>query len=153
MMRRTLYLLLACLFSYGVQGQFVAKLEVVKHIDGLCDVNEVYVLFPSFKGQEEADCPITDEKILVRLNSEVQYLKDHPKHKDKGMIGLIINCNGQVIQCKIDANNGTMSKELDAQIEAVFNSLGAWASGKLEGKNVDSSLMFSFTIKKGVISF
>ena len=152
-MRRTFYLLLGCLFSYGVQGQFVAKLEVVETIDGLCDVNEVYVLFPSFEGQEEADCPVTNEEILRRLNSEVQYLKDHPKHKDKGMIGLIIDCDGKLIQCKIDGNNRTASQELDAQIEAVFNSLGNWISGKLDGKDVDSSMMFSFTIKKGVISF
>jgi len=152
-MRRILYLLLACLFSYGVQGQFVAKLEVVEPIDGLCDVTEVYVLFPSFEGQKEADCPVTNEEILRRLNSEVQYLKDHPKLKDKGMIGLIIDCNGEVIKCEIDASYGTSSKELDAQIEAVFNSLGNWMSGKLDGKDVDSSLMFSFTIKKGIISF
>ena len=152
-MIRILYLLIACVFSYEVQGQFVAKLEVVKPIEGLCDIDEVYVLFPSFAGQQEADCPVTNDKILERLNSEVQYLKDHPKHKDKGMIGLIINCNGEVVACKIDGKNRTLSKELDAQIEAVFNSLGSWMSGKLDGKDVDSSMMFSFTIKKGVISF
>jgi hypothetical protein len=28
------------------------------------------------------------------LNTEVSFLKDNPKFKDKGMIGLVINCKG-----------------------------------------------------------
>ena len=35
------------------------------------------------------------------------------------MIGLIINCNGEVMQCKMDIK--TKSEELDTQIEAVFD--------------------------------
>jgi len=103
------------------------------------------------KGQEEAVCPVSEEEILKRLNSEVAFLKDNPKYKDEGMMGLIINCKGEIVQCKMD--NKTQSPELDKQIEAVFNSLGNWKSGKLNGKEVDTSLLYSFKIKKGVITF
>ncbi|MFT5823563.1 MAG: hypothetical protein ACI8ZM_004825 [Crocinitomix sp.] len=150
-MKKIILTLLFGFTGFTASAQFVAKLEMKEAIPGICDKNEVYALFPSLEGQEEAICPITKKEILKRLNSEVQFLKDNPKYKDKGMIGLIINCNGEVIECKMD--NETKSPELDRQIEAVFNSLGIWKSGKLNGIEVDSSLLFSFTIKKGVISF
>ena len=135
-------------FSYG---QFVAKMEIKEPIEGLCNDNEVYALLPMLGGQEEAVCPVPKEKILERLNSEVAFIKDNPKYSDKGMIGLIINCNGEVVQCKMD--NKTKNTELDKQIELVFNSLGEWKAGKLNNKKVDSSKLFSFKIKKGQFYF
>ncbi len=79
------------------------------------------------------------------------FLKDNPKYKDSGMIGIIVNCKGEVVQCKMD--NKTKSAELDKQIEMVFNSLGNWKAGKLDKKEVDSSKLYSFTIKNGKFSF
>lgn len=129
-------------------GQFVAKMEVKEPIDGTCDANEVYYLFSSFNGQEVAVCTFTKDEILTRLNSDVNFIKDNPKYKDKGMIGLIINCKGEVVLCRMD--NKTKSTILDGQIENVFKSLGDWKPGKLNGIQVDSSQLFSFKIKKGV---
>ncbi len=135
------------LISTNSFGQFVAKMEVKEPIEGLCNPKEVYALLPMLQGQEEAICPVTEDEILKRLNEEVQFLKDNPKFSGKGMIGLIINCKGQVLQCKMD--NKTKNAELDKQIEKVFNSLGEWKAGKLNGEEVDSSKLFSFKIKKG----
>ena len=132
-------------------AQLVAKMQIKEDIPGLCNKNEVYALFPSFKGQEEAVCPVTKEEILKRLNAEVAFLKTNPKYKDKGMMGLIINCKGEVVKCKMD--NKTKSPELDQQIEAVFNSLGQWKAGKLNGQEIDSSRLFSFKIKNGEFTF
>ena len=146
-MKKIYLILFATLCTLTSTAQFVAKMEVKEDIPGLCDKNEVYALFPSFKGQEEAVCPITKEQIIQKLNSEVAFLKDNPKYKDKGMIGLVINCKGEVVKCKID--NKTKSPELDSQIEAVFNALGIWKAGKLNGKEVDTSWLFSFKIKNG----
>ncbi len=150
-MKKTILILLTMIIGLTSSAQFVAKMEVKEEIPGICDKNEVYALFDSFKGQDEAICPVSKEEILKRLNSEVQFLKDNPKYKDKGMIGLIINCKGKVVSCKMD--NKTKSSELDSQIEAVFNSLGEWKPGKLNGKKIDSSRLFSFKIKKGIVSF
>jgi len=150
-MKKTILILLTSVFGLTASAQFVAKMEVKEDIPGICDKNEVYVLFPSFNGQEEAVCPVTKDEILQKLNSEVSFLKDKPKYKDKGMIGLVINCKGEVVKCKMD--NKTKSIELDKQIEAVFNSFGTWKTGKLNGKEVDTSRLFSFNIKNGKFTF
>lgn len=150
-MKKIILTALIGFIGLSVFAQFVAKAEIKETIEGICDKNEVYALFPSFEGQDQAICPISKDEILKRLNEEVQFLKDHLKYKDKGMIGLIINCKGEVIKCKMD--NKTKNTELDKQIEAVFNSLGKWVSGKLNGKNVDSTRLYSFKIKKGKIIF
>ena len=126
-------------------------MQVKEDIPGICDKNEVYALFPSIKGQVEAVCPVTKDSILIRLNSEIPFIKNNPNYNDKGMIGLIINCKGEVVQCKMD--NKTQSPELDKQIEAIFNSLGTWKAGKLKKKEVDSSRLFSFKIENGLFTF
>lgn len=150
-MKKTILILMTVLFGITASAQFVAKMEVKEDIPGICDKDEVYALFPSFKGQVEAVCPISKDEILKRLNAEVVFLKDNPKYKDKGMIGLIINCKGEVVKCKMD--NKTKNIELDKQIEAVFNSLGEWKAGKLNGKEIDTSRLFSFKIKNGKFTF
>ena len=150
-MEKVIFGILVSLSGLTASAQFVAKMEVKEPIEGICDENEVYALFPMFNGQDEATCPVTKDEILKRLNSEVQFLKDNPKYKDKGMIGLVINCKGEVVKCKMD--NKTKRPELDKQIEDVFNSLGEWKAGKLNGKEVDSSKLYSFKIKKGKITF
>ncbi len=150
-MKKSSLIILTTLWAMSVSAQFVAKMEVKEEIPGICDKNEVYVLFPSFKGQEEAACPMTKKDILQKLNSEVPFLKDNPKYKDQGMIGLVINCKGEVVKCKMD--NKSKTPELDKQIEDVFNSLGSWQAGKLNAKAVDSSVLFSFKIKNGKFTF
>jgi hypothetical protein len=150
-MRKLITTLFIVALCAGARAQFVAKMEVKEPIPGVCNNDAVYALFPSFKGQQQAICPVSKEQIIARLNSEVQFLKDNPEYEDKGMIGLIINCKGEVVQCKMD--NRTKSAELDRQIEAVFNTLGEWQAGKFKKKAVDSSRLFSFKILSGELSF
>lgn len=137
---------LLMLWSVWGQAQFVAKAEVKEKLDGLCDKDNVYALLP-FDGQVEASCGLTDEEILDKLNAEVQYIKDNPKFKFKGMVELIINCKGEVLLYKMD--NKTSDPVLDEQILAVFKQLVNWKAGTLDGKAVDSIVLFSFEIKKG----
>lgn len=138
------FLMFSCLIS---SAQFVARMEAKEPIPGVCDIKNIVVIFPSFKGQDKAIPPITREEIQNRLNTEVKFLSLNPTYSDKGMMGLVINCKGVVVQCKMD--NKTKSEELDKQIEAVFNSLGEWKPGKLNEKTVDTSNLFSFTIDNG----
>lgn len=150
-MKRTGLIILTTLLGLNASAQFVAKMEVKEDIPGICDKNEVYALFSVFKGQEEAVCPLTNDEILQKLNSEVTYLKDNPKCKAKGMIGIVINCKGEIVKFKIDSKS--ITTELYKQIEAVFKSLGFWKAGKLNGKEVDTSKLFSFRIKNGKFIF
>jgi hypothetical protein len=150
-MKKALLIFTAVLICISVSAQFVARMEVKEPIPGICNEKEVYALFPSFKGQKPAVCPVSKDDILKRLNTEVEFIKTNPDFADKGMIGLVINCKGQVVKCEMD--NKTKSPELDKQIETVFNSLGAWKPGKLNGKEVDTSVLFSFNINNGTFTF
>jgi hypothetical protein len=149
-MKYLIAILLLAAVQHSASSQFVAKMEIKEDIPGICNIKEVYSLFPMFKGQEEAVCPVIKDSIVKRLNSEVPFLKENTKHKDKGMVNIIINCKGEVVKCEMD--NKTKSEELDKQIVAIFNSLGSWKAGKLNGKTVDSSRLWSFEIKKGEIT-
>lgn len=146
---RTLLIVFALIISYTASAQFVAKMEIKEPIPGLCSKQDVYALIPGLKGQVPAECSLSKDQINDKLNAEIQFLKDNPDYSDKGMIGLIINCEGKLVQCKMD--NKTKSPELDSQIEQVFNTLSEWTAGKLNKKNVDTSKLFSFTIDKGKI--
>ena len=140
-------LMFSCMFS---SAQFVARMEAKEPIPGVCNIKNIVVLFPSFKGQEVAVAPISEKEIEKKLNAEVKFLAENPTYSDKGMMGLVVNCKGKVVQCRMD--NKTKSEELDKQIEAVFNSLGDWKAGKLNRKPVDTSNLFSFTIENGKIT-
>lgn len=139
----------ALIICYTASAQFVAKMEIKEPIPGLCK-QDVYALIPGLKGQVPAQCSLSKDQINDKLNAEIQFLKDNPDYNDKGMVGLIINCEGKLVQCKMD--NKTKSPELDSQIEQVFNTLSEWTAGKLNKKNVDTSKLFSFTIEKGKIT-
>lgn len=141
--------LIVSLSSYS--QEFIATVQLKEKIEGVCDSSIVYALFSMFANQIEAKCPVSEPAIVNRLNNHVQYLKDNPKTKAKGMVSVMINCKGEVVQCKID--NSTQITELDAQIVAVFADLDQWTAGQYKGENVDSMRLYSFKIKKGFIFF
>src|SRR5688572_5398867 len=115
-MKTTISLLLI-LSTFISSAQLIATVEVKEPIPGVCNNEVLYALISVFEGQKEATCPLSDSDIEKRLNAEVGYVSAHPKHKDKGMISLVINCRGELVQCKMD--NKTKDPELDAQIVAV----------------------------------
>jgi hypothetical protein len=63
------------------------------------------------------------------------------------MVGCFINCKGTVI--KWDISIKTKEANLDRQILEIFKSLSNWTAGTLNGKSVDSRLLFKYKIKKG----
>jgi uncharacterized protein YcsI (UPF0317 family) len=149
-MKKILLVLAFSLPAFISFSQFVARAEIKEKIDGICDIKNVYSLFPMFKGQEEAVSSVPDSVVEGKLNREVEFIKDKPKYTDKGMVSIIINCKGEVVQCKID--NTTKSPELDQQVVNIFKTtLTSWKAGKLNGKEVDSMKLWSFEIKKGKI--
>lgn len=149
-MRLIFFLAITFFGLSNLNAQMVAKVEVKEPIPGLCNSKDVYTLLAMFGGQKEAVCPVSEEEIVKRLDSAVTFLKDNPNHNDKGMVGVWINCKGEVVKCDMD--NKTKDTILDAQIVAVFNSLGKWKPGLLKKKAVDSLQLFSFEIKNGKIS-
>jgi hypothetical protein len=151
-MKRILILLISSVIYCSASAQVVGTMEVKEPIEGVCNQKEVYTLFPILGGEQvKAVCPVSKEEILKRLNNEVSYLKENPKYKGKAGVNIIINCKGEVAQCKMSPK--TKDAELDKQVLAVFNSLGEWQNGTLGGKAVDSVELFTFRIKKGVFFF
>lgn len=146
---KKLLLLLLTLSPLALSAQVVAKMQIDHNIPGLCYENEVYVLLPGFSGQVQAVCPVSKNQILEKLNNEVKFIKDNPKHNDKGMVSIVTNCDGKVVECQMDTH--TKNKDLDAQVLAVFSNLGKWEPGKINGKRVDSITLYSFRVKSGKI--
>ena len=148
-MTKIISVALFTLLSLTSFSQFVARAEIKENIEGICDKKNVYALIALLKGQKEAVCSVKDPVIERMLNDSVLFIKDNPEYNDKGMVSLIINCKGEVVQCKID--NTTKSPILDEQIVNVFKLLTSWKAGKLNGDNVDSIKLWSFVIINGKI--
>ena len=133
----------------GLSAQFVAKMEVKGPLPGACDSTNVYALFPGFTGQMEAKCALTKQEIEDKLNKEVKFLSLNPKFKGKLMVNIIVNCKGNMIKCEIDNKSG--DNDLDSEVVAVFRTLTFVSPGTLNGQAVDTSLLYSMEVKKGVI--
>lgn len=146
-MKKISLLLLFIQLSMFSVAQFVARADIKENIEGLCDKKNVYALLGMLGDQKEAVCSVKESEIEKMLNDSVQYIKDKPDYNDKGMVSLIINCKGEVVQCKID--NKTKSPLLDDQVVNVFRTLTSWTAGKLNGKKVDSIKLWSFEISDG----
>ncbi len=140
--------ILFVLTYFSVSAQIVATLKLDKPVEGICHHDSIFALLPMMEGQTVAVSPVSKDELLSKLN-ELTFLKNNPKHKGKGNIFLIINCKGEVVQYEV--NGKTKSEELNAQIIALMKSLGKWKPGVLYGKNVDSAVIYSFKIKKGII--
>ena len=135
----------------GTTGNMLAIMQVDKPIPGVCDNSKVVAILPiGGNAQVEAQAPLTDEELTKKLNSEVEFLKNKPDYNDRGMVNLIVNCRGKMVRCEID--NKTQSPELDQQIVDVFSTMVDWKAGTVNGQPVDTSVLYSFKIKNGVIS-
>lgn len=148
-MKKLLILSLSIFAVNLASAQFIMTVEMNEPVEGICNEKEVYALFPGFTGQEPAKCTTSDKEIEEMLN-KIPFLKSHPDFKGKGMVGFYINCEGDLLACEMDSK--TKNKELDAQIVAVFKDLDSWQAGTLNGKEVDTRILYSFEIKKGKLT-
>ena len=132
-------------------NNMVARLQVEEPIEGVCDNANVIAILPlPGNGQVKAKAPKTEEELTKELNAKVTYLEGKTDYEDKGMVGLIVNCKGELVRCQID--NKTKSPELDSQIVAVFAEMKSWTEGTINKNPVDTSVLYSFTIKDGKIT-
>ena len=132
-------------------NNMVFIMQVNEPIPGVCDNSKVYALFPlQGNGQVKAEPSMSKDDLQKQLNESVSYLKENPRSNEKGMVRVIINCKGEMVDCSID--NKTSSPELDEQILAVFSELKDWKAGTIHNKAVDSIVMYSFNIKNGILT-
>lgn len=132
-------------------GNMIATMQVDEPIPGVCDNSKVIAILPfPGNGQIKAKAPLTEEEIIKNLNTEVDFLKGKTDYNDKGMVNLIINCEGKMVRCQID--NKTQSPELDQQMVNVFSKMVNWKPGTVNGQPVDTTVLYSFEINNGIIS-
>lgn len=126
-------------------NNMVARMEVKEPIKGVCDNANVIAILPfPGNGQVKAQASKTKEEITAELNAKVSFLTDKPDYEDKGVVGLIVNCKGELVQYWM--SNKSQSEALDAQIVAVFAELKKWTPGKVKNVSVDTTLLYGFTI-------
>lgn len=148
-MKKVLLTLILMAAAKTVSAQFIMTVEMKEPLEGICNNDAVYALFDGFTGQVEAKCAVSDDKIEQALN-EIPFLAANPKFKSKnGMIGFFISCEGVMLDCEMD--NTTGSEELDKQMVEVFRTFDSWEPGTLDGSNVDTHVLCSFTVKGGKI--
>lgn len=129
----------------------MATMQMDTPVEGACNSSKIVFILPiPGNGQISAKSTVADGEIEIALNEEVIFLKDKPKFSDKGMVRMIVNCRGEMVQCEID--NKTTSPELDQQIVDVFSTLTTWTPATVHGQPVDSSVLYSFTIENGNIT-
>lgn len=146
---KTIALTLFTILAFRSEAQLLMQVQMDDSIEGICDHKEVYSLYGGFDQQIEPECSFTKEQMENILNDKLQFLKDNPKFKSKGMVGVFINCEGTAVQWDIAMKS--KSAELDRQVLEIFQTFDEWTAGKLNGKAVDTRELFSYEIKKGVL--
>lgn len=146
-MKKWFFLTFGLLCMSMSHAQLTATVQLEEPIEGLCDWKEVFVLFSGFRDQKEAVCPVSKAEIRERLETQLTYIKENSKFKGKFTINLYLNCKGEVVQCQL--SKPSKSEEFNTQVEAIFNNLGEWKPGTFEDEAVDSTISYSFEVKKG----
>ncbi len=147
-MKKSIILFFSIFIFKAAAAQMIVTMEVKVPIPGTCNEKTIYAL-GGFKGQIAAVPPITKIEMEKKLTDELAFLKENPTYKGKLMMNCIINCKGEMVQCKVDNKSG--NDQLDQQVLAIFNTFKTWKPGTLSGNAVDCSELFSIYIKKGKI--
>lgn len=148
-MKKTLLLLILLITGLTTQAQFIATVQMDEEVEGICDHDKVYALFAGFDGQVPAKCSVSKNEMEQLLNEQLQFLKDNPKFRGKGMVGVYINCEGETLQWSVSVKTG--NADLDKEILEIFQSFSQWEAGTLDGELVDTHELFSYEIKKGIL--
>ncbi|WP_107037769.1 hypothetical protein [Brumimicrobium mesophilum] len=148
---KNLLLSLAFLFlGFVSSAQIIATVQMDEIVEGICNHDEVYGLFDGFDGQVEPKSLLSKVEMQTVFNENLQFLKENPKFKSSGMLGVYINCEGEPLEWSISVK--TKSKELDQQILEIALTFKEWKAGTLNGDAVDTRELISYKIKKGKLT-
>ncbi len=128
----------------------VARMQVKSPIDGVCDNNNVFVIFPIPGNAQQKALPlISFEEMAIVLNEKLNFLKDNPTYTAKGTVDIVINCNGELVQCQ--ANNKEFDEQLNKQLKELISEFKKWKPATIQNKKVDSFQFISIEIKQGKV--
>ena len=111
-MKQLILISILMVMSFTSSAQMLATVQMKEKVEGICDSSRVFALYIGFKGQVPAKCPISKEEIEKQLNDNLTFLKENPKFKSKGMVGLYVNCKGEPLKWEIEVK----TKSSDARM-------------------------------------
>ena len=120
-----------------------------KAVPGMCvPAKQVIEPYGGNPDEVEPKCSVEKEELTELLNSDLQFLKNNPEFKGRGMISVIINCEGKVVGWAeaVKSRNGDLNEEILAfLIKQDFE----WEAGKYKDEPIDSVYSFSYQIIRG----
>lgn len=65
----------------------------------------LYLLYSEWDQQKQAVCSLSDQELIDLIHQKIESLKSYPKTKVKGVMGIVINCEGVKIRTRSDLKN------------------------------------------------
>lgn len=125
------------------------RVTLKKVVSGMCvPSKQVLELYGGNPDEVEPKCIIDKEELTERLNSDLSFLKNHPEFKGRGMISIVINCEGKVIGWSevVKSKNRELNDEILAYL---MKQDFEWEAGKYKEEKIDSIYSFSYQIVRG----
>ncbi len=120
-----------------------------KAVPGMCfPAKQVIEPYNGNPDEVEPVCSVTKEELIELLNNDLQFLKNNPEFKGRGMISVVINCEGKVISWAevVKSRNKELNEEILAfLVKQDFD----WEPGKYKEETIDSVYSFSYQIIRG----
>lgn len=139
--------------SFHSQSQTIdqgpKRVTLKKAIPGMCiPSKQVLELYGGNPDEVEPKCMLDKEELSIRLNADLSFLKTHPEFKGRGMISIVINCEGKVIGWSevVKSKNGELNDEILAYL---MKQDLEWEAGKYKEEKIDSVYSFSYQIVRG----
>lgn len=98
--------------------------------------------------EAEPKCSVNKEELIEMLNNDLTFLKKHPDFKGRGMVSVIINCEGKVIGWAevVKSRNDELNKEI---LQYLVMQNFDWEAGIYKEEAIDSIFSFSYQIVRG----
>lgn len=121
-----------------------------KKVEGMCTpAKDVFELYNGNEGEVEPICSVSKEELIELLNNELSFLKNNPDFKGRGMVSVLINCEGKAIGW---AEVVTKNKELNQEILTfLIKQNFDWEPGYFKDEAIDSLYSFSYQVVRGVL--
>jgi|GEM_PF-1650448 len=149
-----IHFFLFSLYSFGQESipkTETKKVLLRKKVEGMCiPAKFVLELYNGNPDEVEPKCSIDKEELIERLNSDLQFLKKHPDFKGRGMVSVIINCEGRVVGWAeaVKSRNEELNEEI---LRFLIKQNFDWKPGIYKEENIDSLFSFSYQIVRGVL--